>query len=116
MIPDVFNHNFIIFTCSITAKVLNCLEDMLDTVDCTREYKEEAMEFISQVTGDVLSTVCGPYTVESDACDTRKPVKFLDGSNSTLIKRSKLPKYKTPLFSLIELLDSFSEPDQIFIG
>ena len=84
------------------------------------------MDFITNISSDI-QTVCGEYTNVTDACDTKKPLKFKQNSkfNSTTLKlngknsldpitrRQKALRFKTPMFVLIDLLDSFVDPDSI---
>lgn len=107
---------------SITARSYNCLEDLLDKYECSRKFKGDAMAFITQLSGDYMNTICGEYSPDSDACEKRKPLRFknsdnkFNGTTNSIRSRVKSLQFKTPMFVLIDLLDSFADPDTILIG
>lgn len=80
------------------------------------------MDFVTNISSD-LQTVCGEYTHQTDACDTKKPkLKFHNNSTLTnggknsldrITRRQNALRFKTPMFVLIDLLDSFADPDSI---
>ena len=84
---------------------VKCVEEFLDTVPCIRNQRATLMDMFRSGSDNLIETMCGEYSPETDACErlgpAPKPAKEIT------------KQYITPMSLFIDLLESvksFSAP------
>lgn len=89
-------------TCCNYVEAYGCARAFMESISCLRNSVDELFEVLNQQSSSNLETLCGEYVHSTQACQ-RLPPLSLNGQS-----KNRNKKYITPVFLLIDLLESMN--------